>query len=128
MPGGATPTNQKRKDLRPQLESGKSRKTGKPLGDAWLKQKWPELLDAHYQCRIPGPSVCLQDALKMITEPHSVQITCPSAKKKGDEHKPRTLSELEVQVIKEWYDKKLEETRGEAYMDEGRGYKRHDAE
>ena len=35
----------------------------------------------------------------------------PSTKKKGDEHKPRTLSELEVQVIKEWYDKKLEETR-----------------
>ena len=70
----------------------------------------------------------LQDALHMITEPHSVQITCPGTKKKeedehkeGDEHEPRTLSELEVQVIKEWYDKKdkeLEETRGEAYITE----------
>ena len=125
---GHSNANTKRQNLRPQLESGKSKNNGKPLGDAWLKEKWPELLDAHYQCRIPGPSACLQDALNMITEPHSVQITCPGTKKKeedehkeGDEHEPRTLSELEVQVIKEWYDKKdkeLEETRGEAYITE----------
>ena len=118
MPGdcGANATNQKRKDSRPQLESGKSRNTGKAVGEAWLEQNWPKLLEAHYQCSIPGAWACLEDALNMITEPHSVQITCPSAKKKGDEHKPRTLLELEVQVIEEWYDKKLEETRGEAYM------------
>ena len=72
----------------------------------------PELLDAHYHCRFPGPSACLQDALQdalhMITEPHSVQITRPGAKKKeederneGDEHEPRILSELEVHVINE---------------------------
>ena len=38
-----------------------------------------------------------------------------------EEKEGRTLSELEVHVIKEWYDKKdkeLEETRGEAYITE----------
>ena len=68
----------------------------------FVKEKWPELLDAHYQCMIPVPSACLQDALNMITEPHSVQISCPGAKKKEeDEHEPRILSELEVHVINE---------------------------
>ena len=126
MPGDHHALDQLRTNLRPQLEKGQTTRGG-PLGDDWLKKNWPKFLDAHYECRIPGPSVCLQDALKMITEPHSVQITCPGAKKKedehkeGDEHKPRTLSELEVQVIEEWYNKKdreLEETRGEAYITE----------
>ena len=94
-------TNQLRNTLHPQLEKGMTR-NGSDLSDDWLKQKWHELLDAHYQCRIPGPSVCLQDALNMITEPHSVQITCPRAKKKEDEHKegdeqkPRTLSGFSI--------------------------------
>ena len=38
-----------------------------------------------------------------------------------EEKEGRTLSELEVHVIKEWYDKKdkeLVETRGEAYITE----------
>ena len=128
MPGdcGANATNQKRKDLRPQLESGKSKNTGKPLDDAWLKEKWPQLLNAHYQCEVPGPSVCLQDALHMITA-GKVHITCPGAKKKKKEEEeedvgePRTPSELELHVIKQWYDKKdkeLVETRGEAYITE----------
>ena len=30
-----------------------------------LKEKWPELLDAHYQCHVPGRSVCLQLWLKI---------------------------------------------------------------
>ena len=121
--------SQKRNKLRPQLISGKNiNYPDRDVSVEWLKEKWPRLLDAHYQCRIPGPSACLQDALHMITEPHSVQITCPCAKKKeederneGDEHEPRILSELEVHVIKEWYDKKdkeLEKTRGEAYITE----------
>ena len=46
----------------------------------WLKKTWPELLDAHYQCVVPGPSACLQDALHMITT-GKVRITCPGAKK-----------------------------------------------
>ena len=102
MPGGDHHAlDQLRKNLRPQLEKGQTTKGG-PLGDDWLKEKWPKLLDAQYQCPIPGPSICLQDALKMITEPHSVQITCPRAKKKEDEHKegdeqkPRTLSGFSI--------------------------------
>ena len=68
-----------------------------------LKAKWPALLDAHYESEVPGPSVCLQDALHMVTT-GKVLITCPGAKKRkkderqeeeGDEE-PRTLSELEA--------------------------------
>ena len=59
---------------------------------AWLKEKWPELLDAHYQCQVPGPSACLQDALNMITT-GKVRITCPGAKK-GEGKEARTMSEL----------------------------------
>ena len=80
MPADLTESNQKRKHLRPQLESGISRNTGIPLGEAWLKKSWPELLDAHYKCDAPGPAVCLQDALHMITT-GKVPITCPGAKK-----------------------------------------------
>ena len=89
------------------------------MGDGWLKQKWPELLDAHYQCQVPGPSACLQDALHMITT-GKVRITCPGAKKEEGKE-ARTLSELEVHVIKEWYDakdEKLVEERGELYVTE----------
>ena len=71
---------------------------------AWLKEKWPELLDAHYQCQVPGPSACLQDALNMITT-GKVRITCPGAKKEEGKE-ARTMSELEKHVIKEWYDAK----------------------
>ena len=66
MPG-LNDANQKRLNLRPQLDSGKSRHTGEPLGGGQLKKNWPELLDAHYQCVVPGLSACLQDALRMIT-------------------------------------------------------------
>ena len=100
-------------NLRPQVVSGKSKNTGKPFDDAWLKERWPELLDAHYQCVVPGPSACLQDALHMITT-GKVRITCPGAKKEKGK-KPRTLSELEVRVIQQWYDakdQKLVEERG----------------
>ena len=81
--------SQKRNKVRPQLISGKNiNYPDRDVSVEWLKEKWPELLDAHYQCRIPGPSASLQDALHMITEPHSVQITCLGAKKKKeDEHK-----------------------------------------
>jgi len=114
-----TAHSDKRLNLRPELISGKSRNTGKPLGEEPLKQKWPELLDAHYQCEVPGPSACLQDALHMITT-GKVRITCPGAKAKEGEE-PRTLSELEVHVIKQWYDakdQKLVEERGELYVTE----------
>ena len=67
------------------------------------------MLDAHFTCDIPGPSACLQDALHMITT-GKVRITCPGRKKRKkdeqqeeDDEEPRALSELEVQVIKEWY-------------------------
>ena len=96
--------NIKHMNLRPQVLSGKSKNTGRPFDDAWLKEKWPELLDAHYQCLVPGQSACLQDALRMITT-GKVFITCLGAKKEK-EQEPRTLSQLEVQVIKEWYDAK----------------------
>ena len=66
MPG-LNNANQKRLNLRPQLESGESRKTGNRHGEAWLKKNCPELLDAHYECEIPGLAVCLQDSLHMIT-------------------------------------------------------------
>ena len=111
--------NIKRTNLRPQVLSGKSKNTGRPFDDAWLKEKWPELLDAHYQCLVPGQSACLQDALRMITT-GKVFITCLGAKKEK-EQEPRTLSQLEVQVIKEWYDakdQKLVEKRGELYVTE----------
>ena len=77
--------------MRPQLESGKSRNTGEPCGEGLLKKNWPELLDAHYQCQVPGPSACLQDALHMITT-GKVRITCPGAKKEEGKE-ARTLSE-----------------------------------
>ena len=107
MPGdsGANENNHKRKDLRPQLESDKSRNTGKPLGNIWLKKNWPKFLEAHYQCSLPGASVCLQDALHMITT-GKFRITSVKRKKEEDTEEPRTLSELEVHVISEWYDKK----------------------
>ena len=101
---GKNSANIKRTNLRPQVLSGKSKNTGRPFDDAWLKEKWPELLDAHYQCLVPGQSACLQDALRMITT-GKVFITCLGAKKEK-EQEPRTLSQLEVQVIKEWYDAK----------------------
>ena len=104
MPADMHVANHRRANLRPQLESGKSRRTGNPFDVGWLNEKWPEFLDAHYQCQVPGPSACLQDALRMITT-GKVFITCPGAKKEK-EQEPRTLSELEVQVIKEWYDAK----------------------
>ena len=112
MPG-LNDANQKRLHLRPQLESGKSRNTGEPLGEGQLKKNWRELLDSHYQCVRPGPSVCLQDALHMITT-FKVRITCSGAKQEKGKQ-PRTLSELEVRVIKQWYDakdQKLVEERG----------------
>ena len=112
MPG-LDDANQKRLHLRLQVESGKSRNTGRPLEANLLKKNWPELLDAHYQCPVPGPSACLQDALHMITT-GKVRITCPGAKKEKGK-KPRTLSELEVRVIQQWYDakdQKLVEERG----------------
>jgi hypothetical protein len=129
MPG-LNDANQKRLNLRPQLESGKSRHThsvylrkrchsGEPLGEGLLKKNWPELLDAHYQCEVPGPSACLQDALHMITT-GKVRITCPGAKKEEGKE-PRTLSELEVHVVKQWYDakdKQLVVERGELYVTE----------
>ena len=95
-------------NMRPQLEKGKTTKGADPSGN-WLKEKWPALLDAHFTCDIPGPSACLQDALHMIAT-GKVRITCPGRKKRKkdeqqeeDDEEPRALSELEVQVIKEWY-------------------------
>ena len=115
MPADMDVDSQKRANLRPQLESGKSRRTAKAFDVAWLKEKWPEMLDLHYKCVVPGPSACLQDALHMTTT-GKVRITCPGAKKQ-EEKEPRTLSELEVRVIKQWYeakDQKLVEERGNA--------------
>ena len=111
----------KRQNLRPQLQQGKTTKGG-PLRDDWLKKNWPKLLDAHYQCAVPGPSACLQDALHMITT-GKFCITCPGAKgkKEEDAEEPRTLSKLDLHLVREWYDKKdkeLEKTRGEAYITE----------
>ena len=117
----------KRKNLRPQLLSGKSRgKGGCPLGEGWLKEKWPELLDAHFRrCKEPGEAACLQDALSMSSS-GKAQVTISArghakSAEEDEEKEGRTLSELEVHVIKEWYDKKdkeLVETRGEAYITE----------
>ena len=99
-----------RKNLRPQLLSGKSQgRGGCPLGEGWLKEKWPELLDAHFRCKEPGEAACLQDALSMTFSGK------PKSAEKDEEKESRTLSALKVQVIKEWYDKKvkdLENTRG----------------
>ena len=78
MPGEMHVANRKRVNLRPQLESGKSRRTGEALEEGLLKKNWPELLDAHYLCVVPGPSACLQDALHMITT-GKVRITCLGA-------------------------------------------------
>ena len=102
----------KRRDLRVQIEKVRTTKGAQPAVD-WLKKNWPELLDAHYLCVVPGPSACLQDALHMITT-GKVRITCPGAKKEEGKE-ARTLSKLEVHVIKEWYDakdQKLVEERG----------------
>ena len=116
----------KRKNLRPQLLSGKSRgKGGCPLGEGWLKEERTELLNAHFSCKEPGEAACLQDALSM-TSSGKAQVTISArghakSAEEDEEKEGRTLSELEVHVIKEWYDKKdkeLEETRGEAYITE----------
>ena len=124
MPGDHHALEQLRYTLRPQLDKGQTRRGG-PLGDDWLKQKWPLLLDAHYQCVVPGPSACLQDALHMITT-GKFRITCPGAKRKKEEdvEEPRTLSKLDVHLVREWYDKKdkeLEETRGVSHPQRARG-------
>ena len=80
--------------------NGTSRNTGRPISnETWLKRSWPELLDAHYE--FLGPSTCLQDAKHMFTE-GKVRITCPQEKQADEE--PRTLSELEVAIIKQWHD------------------------
>ena len=108
--------NTLRCNLRPQLEKGKTAK-GCDLCAEWLKEKWLALLNAHYECEVPGPSACLQDALHMITT-GKVRITCLGAKKEEGKE-ARTMSELEKHVIKEWYDAKdteLVEKRGELYM------------
>ena len=91
MPGDHHALDQLRKNLRPQLEKGQTTKGG-PLGDDWLKEKWPEAMDTHYQCAVPGPLAFLQDALHMITT-GKFRITCPGAKRKKEEDvaEPRTL-------------------------------------
>ena len=116
--GELTAVANKRKYLRSQAISGKSRYNGEPLKERLLKKNWPELLDAHYECARPGPTRCLQDALHVITT-GKVLITCPRVKKRKrdeqqeeDVEEPRTLSELEVQLIKEWYDNKDKELVG----------------
>lgn len=118
-PASSADTN-KRRNLRSQIEKGKTDR-GADLGADWLKQKWPELLDAHYKCEIPGPSACLQDALHMIAM-GKVRITCPGAtKKKKDVGESRPLSDFEKHVIKTWYDlkdKQLVEKWGDAYITE----------
>ncbi len=113
--------SRKRHKLRPQLLSGKSKNThwggGEPLGQDWLKQKWPECLDAHFACRKPEESAVLGDVFDMM-KTGKAQITCPGSKKE-EEEEPRTLSEGEILVVKEWYDKKdkdLEESRGQYYF------------
>ena len=96
-----------RKNLRPQLLSGKSRgKGGCPPGEGWLKVTWTELLNALFSCKELGE---LQDALSM-TFPGK-----PKSAERDEEKESRTLSALEVQVIKKWYSKnvkELENTRG----------------
>ena len=67
MDVGITAANNLRARLRPQFQQGQATKCG-PLGDDWLEAKWPELLDAHYQCQVPGPPACLQDALAFLQE------------------------------------------------------------
>ena len=58
------------------------------------------------------------------TSAGKVLITCPGAKnrtKEEDDEEARTLSELEVHVIKQWYeskDQKLVDERGELYVTE----------
>ena len=118
MPGAMRDRTTKRNNLRPQLEKGKTTKGADPSDD-WLKDKWHQLLDAHYECDHPGSATCLEDALLMITA-GAVQITCLGAKKK-DRDEPRNLSELEKHVIKQWYDRKDKELvgeRGESYINE----------
>ena len=51
------------------------------------------------------------------------RITCPGAKRKKEEdvEEPRTLSDLDLHLVREWYDKKdseLFQTRGEPYITE----------
>ena len=51
------------------------------------------------------------------------RITCPGAKRKKEEdvEEPRTLSDLDLHLVREWYDKKdseLVQTRGEPYITE----------
>ena len=109
--------NQKRANLRPQLLSGKSKNHPfKEFSQDWLRQKWPELLDAHFACPTPGESVALQDTLHMINT-GEVKIICSGSQKEFE--KPRAIAEAERLIIKDWYDKKdreLETTRGDCYV------------
>ena len=117
---GANKNNQKRKDLRPQIASNKSRNTGKPLGDTWLKNNWPQLLEAHYECVHPGALVCLQDALHMIAT-GKFCISSGERSKEEDTREPRTLSGSELHAIRIWYDEKdkqLTDAKGDTYVTE----------
>ena len=119
MPGdcGINDANQKRLNLRWQLLSGESKHAPHDRhGEDWLKKNWPAALDAHFACPVPGESVALADVLHMLIVKQP-QMTCPGSKKEVKE--PRKLSEAELLVIREWYDRKdkqLEEARGQSYV------------
>ena len=89
---------QKRANLRPQMLSGKSRHSGEPLQEGLRKKNWPDLLDVHYECEVPGPSVCLQDALHMITT-GKVLITCPGAKKRKKDERQEEKGDEEPHSV-----------------------------
>ena len=112
--------SKKRNNLRPQLVKGETTKGG-PLGDDWLREKWPELLDAHFICKEPGEAVCLADVLTMlatgkvnITKTYRGNSQPANAGQDG-----RDLTELEKHLIVQWYDakdKELQQSRGDPYV------------
>jgi len=118
-----------RQCLRFQIITNKSKHTGKPLGETWMKEKWPELLEAHFVSKEPGEAACLQDCLTMLSTGKAkvtVSTRGPRAKMDlGEEEQQgaedRDLGDGEKLAIKMWYEKKdkqLTQERGDHYVTE----------
>ena len=88
------------------------RRKGKPFtDDSWDKGNIKALLDAHFACSRPHRSVVLGDVETMLAEGYA-KITAD--REKADKKlTPRKLLPVEIRLITEWYDAKMEVLKGE---------------
>ncbi len=97
MSGAMEKVNHVRRNLRPQLLSGKSAK-GTDLGKDWLATKWPLLLDAHVALPTPGRAVAIGDAQHMLAHGVARIGVCKAIVTSY----PRTLPVREAVAVETW--------------------------